>query len=153
LSLQFNSSVKEKQQLTVVSSKYLMKRITTFLAVLLLSGCAGLMDQIPSFNDANQSRAIIDVRLAVEQLDCDAVQEPQVKLIRDKLDWFRAYSESKSRQADVLRLTDPIAETVKDFYQRVSQPGHKDNKVYCQLKKRVLTQQTKRAAEVVIGRF
>ena len=130
-----------------------MRQITTFLAALLLSGCASLIDQIPSFNDANQSKAIIDVRLAVAELDCAKAQAPQVQAIKARLDWFRAYSESKARQADVLRLTEPIRDTVDDFYKRVSAEGHKDNQVHCQLKKRVLTEQTKRAAEVVIGRF
>ena len=64
------------------------------------------------------------------------------------------YSESKgSRQADVLRLTQPMTETIEDWYKRVSTEGHKDNPIYCDLKKRVLTEQSARAAKAVLGRF
>lgn len=130
-----------------------MKRLTTFLAVILLSGCAAIIDQIPSFNDPNQSRSIIQVRASVDSLDCSKPQALQVEVIRRELRWFRLYSESRGRQADVLRLTDPILATVDDFHKRVNSAGHVDNPTYCNLKKQILQQQTKRAAEVVLGRF
>jgi len=128
-------------------------RIFALITAVMLSGCASLIDQIPSFNDPNQSRSIIDVRASVYALDCSKPQAPQVERIQADLEWFRLYSQSKARQADVLRLTDPIKATVDDFHKRVSQPGHVDNPNYCSIKKQVLTSQTRRAAEVVIGRF
>lgn len=128
-------------------------RIFAIITVMLLSGCASIIDQIPSFNDPNQSRSIIQVRAGVDSLDCSKPQLAQVDVIRRDLRWFRLYSESRGRQADVLRLTDPIVSTVDDFHKRVSQPGHIDNPTYCGIKKQILQQQTKRAAEVVLGRF
>jgi len=121
---------------------------------LLLGGCANITGLIPSFNDVNQSSRIIDVELAVDSLDCRQAQAHQVARIRDNLRWFELYSEAKgSRQQDVLRLTQPIKATVDEFYKRVTDPEKRDNPRYCDLKKRVLQEQTKRAAQAVLGRF
>jgi hypothetical protein len=131
-----------------------MKKLLLVAAVFLLQGCAGLTGMIPSFWDDNQSAKIISVRLDIERVDCKAQQLPQVAKIRDDLEWFRLYSDSKGgRQADVLALTKPMTETVEDWYKRVILEGHKDNAIYCDLKKRVLTEQSTRAAKAVLGRF
>ena len=131
-----------------------MKRILLVLTVLLLQGCAGLTGLIPSFWDDNQSAKIITVRLDIERVDCKTAQLPQVVKIRDDLAWFKLYSESKGgRQADVILLTKPMTETVEDWYKRVSAEGHKDNPIYCDLKKRVLQEQSQRAAKAILGRF
>jgi hypothetical protein len=131
-----------------------MKKILAIFAFALLSGCAGLTGLIPSFWDDNQSSRIISVRLDIERLDCKIQQKPQVIKIRDDLAWFRLYSESKGgRQADVLALTKPMSETAEDWYKRVSAEGHRDNPIYCELKKKVLTEQSTRAAKAILGRF
>ena len=131
-----------------------MKKLLLLVTVLLLQGCAGLTGLIPSFWDDNQSHRIISVRLDIERVDCKAQQLPQVVKIRDDLAWFKLYSESKGgRQADVILLTKPMTETVEDWYKRVSQEGHRDNPVYCDLKKRVLQEQSARAAKAILGRF
>ena len=130
-----------------------MKKLI-ILSVFLLSGCAGLTGLIPSFWDDNQSARIINVRLDIERVDCKAAQLPQVAKIRDDLAWFKMYSESKGgRQADVIALTTPMTATVEDWYKRVSTEGHKDNAIYCDLKKRVLQEQSQRAAKAILGRF
>ena len=131
-----------------------MKKLFAILSFTLLSGCAGLTGLIPSFWDDNQSARITSVRLDIERVDCKAQQLPQVAKIRDDLAWFKLYSESKGgRQADVIALTTPMTETVEDWYKRVSTEGHKDNAIYCDLKKRVLTEQSARAAKAILGRF
>lgn len=122
--------------------------------VFLLSGCAQLQGFIPSFWDDNQSQKIIDLRLTIERIDCKAQQKPQVSRVRDDLEWFRLYSESKGgRQQDVLKLTQPMAETTEDWYKRVSAEGYKENAIYCELKKKVMIEQSTRAAKAVLGRF
>ena len=131
-----------------------MTKLLAIFAIAVLSGCASITGLIPSFWDDNQSARIISVRLDVERVDCKTAQLPQVTKIRDDLAWFRLYSESKgSRQADVIALTKPMSETVEDWHKRVSLEGHKDNPIYCDLKKRVLQEQSTRAAKAVLGRF
>ena len=131
-----------------------MKKLLLIATVFLLQGCAGLTGLIPSFWDDNQSHRIISVRLDIERVDCRAQQLPQVVKIRDDLAWFKLYSESKGgRQADVIALTNPMTATVEDWYKRVTVEGHKDNPIYCDLKKRVLQEQSARAAKAILGRF
>ena len=131
-----------------------MTKLLAIFAIAVLSGCASITGLIPSFWDDNQSHRIINVRLDIERVDCKTAQLPQVAKIRDDLAWFRLYSESKgSRQADVIALTKPMSETVEDWHKRVSLEGHRDNPIYCDLKKRVLQEQSTRAAKAVLGRF
>ena len=129
-----------------------MRILAVALISVSLTGCATVKDWIPSFWDDNQSAKIVDVRHKVENLDCTRDQLPQVAAIRSDLQWFQLYSESKGwRQADVLRVVKPMQETVEDMYKRAQ--GEQGSKVYCDLKKKVMQQQSKRAAEAVLGRF
>ena len=131
--------------------------MTKLIAVafsVLLTGCAGLTGLIPSFWDDNQSARIISVRQDIIALDCAQPQRAQVARIHRDLEWFRLYSESKGgRQADVLALTEPMMATTQDWLKRVSAEGYKENAIYCDLKKRVLQEQSARAAKAVLGRF
>lgn len=129
-------------------------RIIIVSIAMFIAGCANPVTYIPSFWDDNQSAKIVDLRLSVERLNCRQHQLPQVTRIRDDLRWFYLYSDSKgARQTDVIRLIEPMQATVEDFYKRVSAENHKDNAVYCDLKKRVLEEQAARAAKAVLGRF
>jgi hypothetical protein len=131
-----------------------MKKLFIIFTVFLLQGCAGLTGLIPSFWDDNQSAKIVDIELAVTRLDCTKPQAEQVSKIRDQLEWFKLYSQGKgSRQTDVLKLTEPMAATAEDWYKRVSAEGYKENKIYCDLKKKVMQEQSQRAAKAVLGRF
>lgn len=130
--------------------------LTVFLAVT-LTGCATVTGKviswIPSFWDDNQSAAIVDVRQKIEQLDCASeARLPQVMAIYDRLRWFELYSESKGwQQADVLRLTEPMKQSVNDFVQR-SRDGQ-GTQTYCEIKKKLLAKQAEAAAKAVLGRF
>jgi uncharacterized protein YceK len=128
-----------------------MKALVLALAIT-LSGCATVKEWVPSFSDPNQSARIIDVRQSVSQLDCKQTHAPQVKKIKDNLDWFQLYSDSKGwRQNDVLRLVKPMQETVDDFYKRsVEKQG---SETYCEIKKKVMTTQAEKAASAILGRF
>lgn len=129
-----------------------MKRLSLILSVLLLSGCSTIQSWIPSFWDDNQAARITDVRLAVDRINCDQPQLAQAERVRDSLRWFELYSESKGRtQQDVLRLIRPMQETTDDWYKR-SVDGQ-GSKGYCEIKKKILQQQSERAAKGVLGRW
>jgi hypothetical protein len=126
-------------------------RIITLILVLALQGCASITSVIPSFWDDNQSARIVDVRLAVERVDC-ANALPGVTRVRDDIEWFRLYSVSKGvLQKDVLAVIAPMQETAEDWYKRTQ--GGTASKVYCELKKSVMQQQSARAASAVLGRW
>jgi hypothetical protein len=132
-----------------------MKKLLLAVVAVLLQGCAvALSSYIPSFWDDNQSAKITSVRLDIDRLDCKQPQLAQVAKLRDDLHWFRLYSESKgSRQTDVLKLTEPMEATIEDWYKRVSAEGYKDNAIYCEMKKKVVSEQAARAAKAILGRF
>lgn len=129
-----------------------MRKLIIIAAVCLLTSCATVKSWIPSFADANQSHRIVDVQLAVSQLDCSQPHLPQVRTIRDHITWFELYSRSAGwRHQDVLRVLEPIKESVADFYKRsVDQQGSQG---YCEIKKKLLQSQAQRAAEAILGRF
>ena len=131
------------------------KSLAVAAVAMLLSGCSTVSTVkgwIPSFWDDNQSAKIVDVRMSVEKLDCSQDQLPQVVKIRDDLQWFHLYSQSKGwRQADVLRVIKPMQETVDDMYKRAK--DQQGSKLYCELKKKVMQSQAERAASAILGRF
>ena len=128
------------------------KLLFTGMVVISLTGCASIKEMVPSFFDVNQSSKIIDVRQSVAQLNCKEPHAPQVKVIKDNLQWFVMYSESKGwRQNDVIKLVKPIQDTVDDFYKRsIDKQGTES---YCEIKKKIMTTQTEKAASAILGRF
>jgi hypothetical protein len=129
-----------------------MKRILLIAAVVTLSGCSTIQGWIPSFWDDNQSAKITDVRLTVDRIDCTRDQLPQAVQLRDQLRWFELYSTSKGAlQRDVIALVKPIQDTTEDWYKR-SLDGQ-GSQGYCNIKKKILEQQTARAAKGILGRW
>ena len=130
----------------------MIKFLFTSMVVISLTGCASIKEMVPSFSDVNQSSKIIDVRQSVAQLNCKEAHAPQVKVIKDNLQWFVMYSESKGwRQNDVIKLVKPIQDTVDDFYKRsIDKQGTES---YCEIKKKIMTTQTDKAASAILGRF
>ena len=132
-----------------------MKRLLVIGMVALLQGCAtfsfqNIKDQIPSFWDDNQSRSVIDIRQSVEKLNCKEPHAPQVKVIKDNIQWFILYSDSKGTK-DVLTLVKPMESTVDDFYKRSLEK--QGTEIYCDIKKKILITQSSAVAKTVIGRF
>lgn len=127
-------------------------KIAALILVVSLTGCASVKEMIPSFSDVNQSAKIVDVRQSVALLDCTQEHAPQIKRIKDNLQWFQLYSESKGwRQNDVIKLIKPIQDTTDDFYKRsLDKQGSAS---YCEIKKKILTTQTEKAATAILGRF
>lgn len=115
----------------------------------LLTGCGTLQNWIPSFWDDNQSHYITEVRLSVARLDCGQAQQTQVARLAEDLLRFQLYSQSKGTlQRDVMRVVEPMQSTVKEWTQR-----GEGSRAYCELKKKLLTQQGERASKVILGRW
>jgi hypothetical protein len=88
----------------------------------------------------------------VDQINCEQAQLPQAQQIQNDLRWFELYSESKgSRQQDVIRIIQPMQESVTDWVKR-STDGQ-GSKTYCEIKKKLLQSQAKSAAAAIQGRF
>lgn len=126
-----------------------MKLFASLALALALTGCASIQNWIPSFWDDNQSHYVISARLAVEQINCGTAQTQQVQRVADQLRQFELYSQAKgSLQKDVLRVIEPMQSTVTEWTKR-----GEGSKTYCELKKKLLTQQGERASKVILGRW
>jgi hypothetical protein len=87
--------------------------------------------------------------MGAERINCDQLQLPQVISLQTDLRRFELYSESKGfLQKDVIRVVEPIKKSVDEWVQR-----GEGSKSYCTIKKKLLVEQTTRAAAVVLGRF
>lgn len=129
-----------------------MKHLFALLLLLSTTACTTVQSWIPSFNDGNQSAKIIDVRQDVERIDCSQPQLPQALQLQRDLQWFHLYSESSgARHADVLRLIAPMEDSTKDWVTRAETA--EPSKIYCDIKRHILSDQARSAAKAVIGRF
>jgi hypothetical protein len=130
----------------------MIAKIFVAVCLIALTGCTTVKSWVPSFSDPNQSARIIDVRQSVSQLDCSQPHLAQAIDIQRNLEWFHLYSDSKGwRQADVLKIIEPMEETVSDFVKRSqTQQG---SRIYCETKKKIMQEQAATAARAILGRF
>lgn len=129
-----------------------MKTVIAIIGLVLVTGCAEIKSKIPSFWDDNQSSKITDIRLDIASFDCAKPHLPQAEKLQKDIIWFYMYSESKGwRQQDVIKLMQPLAESVEDFVKRSK--ANQGSEKYCELKKQVMSAQARRAAQAVLGRF
>jgi hypothetical protein len=125
-----------------------MKRLLAITALVTLTGCASIIDMIPSRWDVNQAKVTTDLRQATHNFDCKGDQRAQLKVIADQVQWFALYSESKGTK-DVAQLGKTLQDTVKEFQDR-PQPV---SAIYCDIKRKLMIQQADIIAKTVQGRF
>ena len=127
-----------------------MKRLIAVIAFLSLTGCASIMEKIPSRWDVNQAKSITDIQLQVRHFDCKADLSPQVNKLAQDVEWFDIYAKTKPTR-DIARLTGTITDTVKELQDRVAKGSV--SPLYCDLKKKIIQQQADILAKSVQGRF
>ncbi len=125
-----------------------MKKLLVVCAVVTLTGCANLLEMIPSRWDVNQAKVTTDLRQSTHSFDCKGDQLAQLKVIAQQVEWFDLYAESKGTK-DVAKLTATMKVTVTEFQNR-PQPV---SAIYCDLKKKLMSQQADIIAKTVQGRF
>jgi uncharacterized protein YceK len=125
-----------------------MKKLIAVLALTSLTGCASIMEMIPSRWDVNQAKVTTDLRQSTHGFDCKGDQLAQLKVIAQQVEWFDLYAESKGTK-DVAKLTATMKVTVTEFQNR-PQPV---SAIYCDLKKKLMSQQADIIAKTVQGRF
>jgi hypothetical protein len=114
--------------------KYLVLAFAIFL-----SGCTAVTET--SFYDDNESMLIVNVRYAVETLNCDYVTN---RVHKDILK-LKLYSESK-RSVDLYKLVDKMSKTAEGI-----EPGMKS--AVCKVKKKILQKQSKDIANAAMRRW
>ena len=127
-----------------------MKRLIAVVAFLSLTGCASIMEMIPSGWDVNQAKVITDIQQQVRHFDCKADLAPQVEQLAKDVEWFDIYAKTKPTR-DIDKLTGTITDTVKELQDRVAKGPV--SPLYCDLKKKIIQQQVDIIAKSVQGRF
>ena len=127
-----------------------MKRLIAVVAFLSLTGCASVMDMIPSRWDVNQAKAITDIQVQGNLFDCKADLKPQVDQLAKDVEWFDIYAKTKPTR-DIARLTGTVTDTVKELQDRVNKGPV--SPMYCDLKLKIIKQQTEILTGSVQGRF
>ena len=127
-----------------------MKRLLVVLAFLSLTGCASIMEMIPSGWDVNQAKVITDIQLEVRHFDCAKDLAPQVNKLAQDVEWFDIYAKTKPTR-DIAKLTDTITTTVKEYQDRLKTGPV--SPMYCDLKLKIIKQQADILAGSVQGRF
>ena len=127
-----------------------MKKLLLILTVVSLSGCAGIMEMIPSGWDVNQAKVITDIQQQARHFDCKADLAPQVNKLAQDVEWFDIYAKTKPTR-DIAKLTGTITDTVKELQDRVAKGPV--SPLYCDLKKKIIQQQADILAKSVQGRF
>jgi len=127
-----------------------MKKLIAVVAFLSLTGCASIMEYIPSGWDVNQAKVITDIQLQVRHFDCKAELAPQVNQLAQDVEWFDIYAKTKPTR-DIAKLTGTITDTVKELQDRVK--AGPVSPMYCDLKKKIIQQQADILAKSVQGRF
>jgi hypothetical protein len=126
-----------------------MKRAILITAVI-LAGCSSLKDYIPSRWDVNQSKAVTDIQQSSRNFDCKGNVAEQSKTLAQQVEWLDIYSQSKDTR-DVAKITGNMNDTVKELKDRSSKGPV--SPLYCEIKKKILIQQSDMIAHTVQGRF
>lgn len=127
-----------------------MKKLIAVLFVLSLTGCASIMDKIPSRWDVNQAKVITDIQQQARRFDCKGDQSAQINEISKSLEWFDIYAKTKPTR-DISKLTDTVDKTVQEYQERLKTGPV--SPLYCDLKVKIIKQQADILAGSVQGRF
>ena len=127
-----------------------MKQLVAVLLVVTLTGCAGLIEKFPSRWDANQAKVVTDIQQGAKRFDCKGDQLAQLTALDRDVEWFDIYAKTKPTR-DVAKLTKTMVDTVNEFKDRASKGPV--SPLYCELKKKIIIQQSEIIAGAVQGRF
>jgi hypothetical protein len=127
-----------------------MKHVVALLLVVTLTGCAGLLEKFPSRWDANQAKVVTDIQQGAKRFDCKGDQLAQLTALDQNIEWFDIYAKTKPTR-DVAKLTKTMTDTVNEFKDRASKGPV--SPLYCELKKKIIIQQSEIIAGAVQGRF
>jgi uncharacterized protein YceK len=127
-----------------------IKKLLVILALVSLTGCASIMEMIPSRWDANQAKVITDIQVQTNHFDCKGDQAQQLRSLALNIEWFNTYAKTKPTK-DIAKLTGTVTATVKEYQDRLK--AGPVSPLYCDLKVKIIKQQTDILAGSVQGRF
>jgi uncharacterized protein YceK len=127
-----------------------MKKLLVVCAFFALTGCASIMEMIPSRWDVNQAKSITDIQQQARRFDCKGDQSVQINDLAKSVEWFDIYAKTKPTK-DISKLTGTIDKTIQEYQDRLK--AGPVSPIYCDLKKKIIQQQADILAGSVQGRF
>ena len=127
-----------------------MKKLIAVCTFFALTGCASIMEKIPSRWDVNQAKVITDIQQQARRFDCKADQTAQVNELSKSVEWFSIYAKTKPTR-DISKLTSTMDKTIQEYQERLKTGPV--SPLYCDLKKKIIQQQADILAGSVQGRF
>ena len=127
-----------------------MKKLLAAVTFISLTGCASIMEKIPSRWDVNQAKVITDIQVQVNHFDCKGNQAAQLDALSLNVEWFDIYAKTKPTR-DISKLTSTLTTTVKEYQDRLKTGPV--SPLYCDLKVKIIKQQTEILTGSVQGRF
>lgn len=127
-----------------------MKKLLLIIAFVGLSGCASIMEMIPSRWDVNQAKVITDIQQQSRSFDCKGDQTAQLSQLAKNVEWFDIYAKTKPTR-DIAKLTSVMDKTIQEYQDRLKTGPV--SPLYCDLKAKIIRQQADILAGSVQGRF
>ena len=127
-----------------------MKKIVAVIALLSMTGCASILEKIPSRWDVNQAKVVTDIQQDARRFDCKGNLPAQLSKLEIEIEWFDIYAQTKPTR-DVAKLSGTLSKTVKEMQDRVKEGPV--SPLYCDLKQKIIKQQADILAGSVQGRF
>lgn len=117
--------------------------------LILLAMCITACSAIPSFYDDNESKAAVDVIVAIDNLNCRSNDvNDQLQNIIKKTMWLKTYSLLKGSD-DVVELVETLQQSLAGLNSQA--PIIRVN--YCKLKRESLIKQSETVAKAILGRY
>ena len=127
-----------------------MKKLLVVCALVALSGCASIMEMVPSRWDVNQAKVITDIQQQARRFDCKGDQTAQINELAKSVEWFDIYAKTKPTR-DIAKLTGTMDKTIQEYQGRLKTGPV--SPIYCDLKAKIIKQQADILAGSVQGRF
>jgi hypothetical protein len=127
-----------------------MKKLLVLCALVALTGCASIMEMIPSRWDVNQAKVITDIQQQARRFDCKGDQSAQINELAKSVEWFDIYAKTKPTK-DISKLTGTMDKTIQEYQERLK--AGSVSPLYCDLKAKIIRQQADILAGSVQGRF
>jgi hypothetical protein len=126
-----------------------MKKMLIVLTLVTLSGCS-MLNYIPSSFDYNESAKATDIQQQARALNCQGNSKQSIDTLYYSVKWLEMYSSTK-KSRDIASILPSLVKSATELEER-SDKGPVSH-IYCELKKKILTQEADQISNAVQGRF
>lgn len=135
-------------KLTFLENGKFMKKLIIILTIT-LSGCS-LVNYIPSKWDGNEAAKATDIQQLSRTLDCSVNTKQSIDNLYSNIKWLETYSQYKGSH-DIALIMPTLVKGVTELKDR-SDKGPVTH-IYCELKKKILIQESDQISTAIQGRF